>query len=351
MFAYIGSRTTKERNARGEGISVFQVKTDGRLVLIQVLNDLVNPSYLTINKAGNRLYTVHGDQQEASSFRIGTDGRLTFINTVSFEGKNPVHLSLDPSEQWLLVTAHLAGKIVVLPVLNDGSLGLAHSEATTFGPPGPHRQEQPFAKPHFNLFDPSGQFVIVPDKGVDRTFTFRFEDGEMQPTAVPFVQAREGAGPRTAVFHPQENCVYILNELDSTLTTYAFNKKNGAMTPLSIHATLEPSFTGNNRAGGIQIDRSGTRLYVSNRGNDSIALFRLDSLGKPSFWETVDSGGQTPRFFTLSPNEKTLYSLNEDSDNIVEFSVDIHSGKLSATGRVTHCGSPVCMVFKTSAVD
>jgi 6-phosphogluconolactonase len=88
MFAYVGSRTTRERNARGEGISVFKVDMkSGALELIQVVRELVNPSFLTLNQAGDRLYTVHGDQQEVSALRIGADGRLEFLNRIGCQGR------------------------------------------------------------------------------------------------------------------------------------------------------------------------------------------------------------------------------------------------------------------------
>ncbi|UYO93140.1 lactonase family protein [Pollutimonas sp. M17] len=349
MFAYVGSRTTRERNARGEGISVFDVQSDGRLEQIQIFSGgPANPSYLALNRLGDRLYATHGDQQEASSFMVQANGRLELLNTVRFTGKNPVHLALDAQERWLVVSVHLAGKVIVLPILADGRLGEVHASARTFGDPGPHRIEQPFAKPHFNLFDPSGRFVIVPDKGVDRVFSFRFDDGELRPAQQPYTQAREGAGPRTAVFHPVGRHAYVVNELDSTITSYAFDDASGMLTPTSIFSTLSSNFTGNNRAAGIQINRDGTRLYASNRGNDSIALFQLDASGVPHFLETIPSGGRTPRFFTLSPDEKTLYALNEGSDSIVAFSVDPDSGRLSLTNQVTSCGSPVCMVFNHS---
>lgn len=346
MFAYAGSRTTRERKARGEGISVFAVLADGRLEKIQVVSGLVNPSYLALNSSGSRLYAVHGDQQEASSFTVRADGTLVLLNTVGLQGRNPVHLALDPTERWLVVSVHLAGELVVLPVLDDGCLGEVHSRARTVGEPGPHRIEQPFAKPHFNPFDPSGRFVIVPDKGVDRVFCFRFEDGQLRPTEQAFVQARAGAGPRTAAFHPGGRRAYVLNELDSTLTTYALDAHSGALAPLSVHPTLAPTFTGNSRASGILIDPAGTHLYASNRGDDSIAMFELDAEGMPRFRETVPTGGRTPRFFALAPGGKMLYALNEESDSIVAFSVAPGSGLLAATGQVARCGSPVCLVFR-----
>jgi 6-phosphogluconolactonase (cycloisomerase 2 family) len=177
-------------------------------------------------------------------------------------------------------------------------------------------------------------------------FSFRFEGGRLTPAAQPFASAREGAGPRGAVFHPGAPLAYLVNELDSTIATYGFDAQTGALTPLHIVSTLPPTFTGNSRASGIAIDRAGRVLYASNRGHDSIAVFRLDpQTGFPSFVNAPSTLGRTPRFFTLSPDGKLLFALNEDSDTVVAFDVDASTGELGAARTVASCGSPVCMVF------
>ena len=212
MFAYIGSRTTRERHARGDGISVFAVDpAQGRLERVQVVEDLVNPSFLALNRAGDRLYCVHGDRSEVSAFSVDkSSGQLTFLNRQSCEGKNPVHLALDPSERFLVVSNHLSGTLAVLAIEVDGALGALVQLVALHGPAGPHRIEQPFAKPHFNLFDPSGRFVLVPDKGLDRIFVFHFEDGRLVPTAQGFVATREGSGPRHVAVHPSAPLVFAV---------------------------------------------------------------------------------------------------------------------------------------------
>jgi 6-phosphogluconolactonase len=348
MFAYVGSRTTRDRNARGEGISVLEVDAaSGSLERVQLVDGLVNPSYLALGRGGRHLYCVHGDQSEVSAFQVDAgSGVLSFINRQGTEGRNPVHLALDPSGRFLVVTNHIGASLAVLQIESDGALGSLVQSVPISGPIGPHRIEQQQAKPHFNPFDPSGRFVVVPDKGLDRVFSFRFEQGRLVPADAPFVATREGAGPRSAVFHPQRPFAYVVNELDSTVTTYRFDIQSGALTPLHILSTLPASFTGNSRAAGIAIDRMGRTLYASNRGHDSMAVFRIDvATGLPEFVAAEPSGGRTPRFFTLSPDGQRLFALNEDSDSIVAFGVDAVTGRLSEPTPVASSGSPVCMVF------
>jgi len=348
MFAYVGSRTTRERNARGDGITVYRLDQEaGTLEQVQVVSDLVNPSFLVLNRAGDRLYSVHGDRSEVSAFSVDkATGMLTFLNRQSCEGKNPVHLALDPSERFMVVSNHITGTLAVLNVAEDGSLGSVNQLLKLEGPLGPHRVEQPFAKPHFNPFDASGNFVLVPDKGLDRVFSFRFDNGKLHPAEQPFVVAREGSGPRHIAMHPKAAFAYVVNELDSSVTSYRFDPQNGALQAFQVLPSLPASYTGNSRASEIEVDRNGRFLYASNRGYDSIAVYAIDQgTGLLSPVEFVPSEGKTPRFFTLTPNQRYLFALNEDSDSIVSFAVDPQRGGLSKTDFSVKAGSPVCMIF------
>jgi 6-phosphogluconolactonase len=348
MFAYVGSRTTRERNARGDGITVCRVDTDGALLPVQVVGDLVNPSFLALNRRGDRLYTVHGDGETCSVFAVdaGT-GLLTTLQTQSCEGRNPVHLALDPTDQHLVVSNHLTGMLVVLPVQADGTLAPVAQRMPLPGTPGPHRQEQPFSKPHFNPFDPSGRFVVVPDKGLDRIFVFRFEGGRLAPSAQEHVDTREGAGPRHVAFHPSSRWVYAINELDSTVTAYRFDAATGALSPLQWVPLLPAVFTGNSRAAEVAVSADGRTLYASNRGCDTIEVFAIDPhSGRLTHRQSCTTHGRTPRFFALHPGGHLLYVLNEDSDSVVVLRVDPTDSRLSPAGPTLACGSPVCLIFR-----
>lgn len=348
QYAYLGSRTTRERQARGDGISVYEVDTaSGALECVQVVSGVVNPSYLAVSEDGRFLYTVHGDESDISAYAIdGERGTLSFINRQATGGRNPVHLALDPSGRFVVVSNHSSSSVAVLPLSADGAIGERVQLVPLEGPVGPHRVEQQHAKPHANPFDPSGRFVLVPDKGLDRIFSFRFDGGQLTPCVRPFVASREGAGPRHLAFHPSLPMAYVVNELDSTVTTYRFDSANGSLAPLQILSALPASFTGNSRAAAIAVAADGRVLYSSNRGADSIAVFRIDQqTGLLEFLAADSSGGRTPRSFTVSPDGRRLYALNEDSDAITVFAVDAVTGRLTATGAVANAGSPVCMVF------
>ena len=349
MFAYVGSRTTRERNARGDGISVYRCDpATGALELVQVHGDLVNPSFLALNKAGDRLYAVHGDCEEISAFVVDrATGRIEFLNRQTTQGKNPVHLALDPSERYVVVSNHISSSLAVLPIEANGALGALNQLVKIEGEPGPHRKEQPFAKPHFNPFDPSGRFVVVPDKGLDKTLVFRFENGTLTPAAFPEALGREASGPRHLAFHPIQPWAYIANELDSTVTACRWDAATGQLAPFQIVSGLADSYTGNSRSSEIEAHPSGKTLYVSNRGEDTIGVFTIEpATGRIALIQSMPCCGRTPRFFALMPGGQYMQVLNEDSDSIVTLAVDEQSGRLSRTGQNQRCGSPVCMMFR-----
>lgn len=349
MYAYVGSRTTRERNARGDGLNVFRVDPEtGKWEHVQLVGDLVNPSFLAFGAGQRFLYTVHGDLSDVSAFSVHPeDGRLTFLNREGTGGKNPVHLALDNSRRYLAVTNYGSGSVALLPVHDDGTLGKLVDLVDMPGKPGPHRVEQPHARPHHIPFDPQGHFLAVPDKGLDRVFTFKLdaERGKLLLQDKP-AKARETAGPRHIAFHPSKPFAYVINELDSTLVTYRYDAASGTLEPLQVLSALPESYTGNSRASEVVIAGDGRFVYSSNRGYDSIAIFSVDQqtgLCRNAGWEA--SLGKTPRFFAIDPTSNFMYVANEDSDAIVTFRIDRQSGALRPTGHVVKTGSPVCIVF------
>lgn len=350
-FAYVGSRTTKERNARGAGITVYRhVPETGAFTLVQTLNDLVNPSFLTLDHSQSHLYCVHGDLSEVSSFAIDAKtGGLTRLNTVGTQGRNPVHLSVDPTNKFLAVANYATGGFAIFPIQEDGSLGeLAHLESLP-GEPGPHKVEQGSSHPHMIPFEPSGRFLVIPDKGLDAVFVYRVQQNNAKyaATQVGMVKAREGSGPRHVVFTPEGRNAYVVNELDSSVTGYAYDPEQGSLKPQEIISTLPSNFTGNSRAAGIVMAPSGKYLYVSNRGHDSVTTLALEQDGALTAKSHTASQGRKPRFMSLTPDGTRLFVANEETDTIVSFDVDQTSGALTANGQFIKTGSPVCMIFKT----
>jgi 6-phosphogluconolactonase len=352
MFAYVGCYTTPDRKGRGEGIEIYRIDPDsGAWSRVQLLADVANPSFLAIDRGQRFLYCVHGGNtyRAASAFAIEPQtGRLTFLNTRDCGGANPVHLDIHPSGRFVVVASYTDGMVAALPINADGMLGPRSDLVAQTGEPGPHPTEQAGPHPHHSPFDPAGRFLAVPDKGLDRTFIYRFdaERGRILPGDPPSVAAQPGAGPRHAAFHPHLPYAYVINELDSTITAFGYDAERGVLNPRQTVSALPPDFIGASTTAEIAIAPSGHFLYGSNRGHDSIAIFAIDqSTGTLTAMGWEPSGGATPRFFALDPSGRFLYAANQDSDTIVAFRVDDTTGALSPTGHVVHTGSPVCIAF------
>jgi 6-phosphogluconolactonase len=349
MFAIVGGYTTPDRDGRGDGINVFDVDpVSGRWSHLQHIGGLENPSLFTLNRNATRLYSVHGGRTLLSAFAIDPrSGHLTLLNQIDCQGTNPVDTALDPTERFLVIANYGNGAVAVAPLGTDGSLLPVTQSIVLVGTPGPDPKEQTSSHPHAVIFDPTGEFVIVPDKGFDCTFTFRFRDGRLEPTEQGFIRATAGAAPRHAQFHPSLPVLYINNELDSTVSV--FDWTNGHATERQVVSTLAPTFTGANTTAEIATAPDGRFLYVSNRGQDNIIQFHaaLDT-GLLTPAGHFPTGGKRPRFFTLGPKGRHLYVANQDSDDIVVFHIDHSSGSLIPTGVRVGVGSPSAISFTGS---
>jgi len=187
MYAYVGSFTSAQRKARGDGIHVYRVDPgSGAFTHVQHLGDLVNPSYLALSRDQRVLYSVHGDEDYATAFALDPQtGEARFLNRAATGGKNGVREAVDPSGKFLVVANYASGSVAVLPIAADGSLRDQHQVVQLPGEPGPHKVEQVSSHPHDIVFDPSGRFVLVPDKGLDRVFVFQWDvtAGTLKPTS------------------------------------------------------------------------------------------------------------------------------------------------------------------------
>jgi 6-phosphogluconolactonase (cycloisomerase 2 family) len=351
MFAYVGCYTSKERNGHGEGITVYRIDSTSReWTVVQVVKELVNPSWLTLDRQQRCLYVAHGDGGEATALAVDAEsGRLSLLNRQPTNGRNGVRLAIDASNRFAVLANYSTGTVALLPIRSDGSLGELTDLVTLQGTPGPHRTEQASSHPHDIVLDPRGRFIVVPDKGLDATFVFRLDTarGRLVGVEPPSVSSRPGAGPRHADFHPREPYVYQINELDSTITTFKLETERGELMPLQTITTLPPSFTGTSTTAEIAVAPSGRFVYGSNRGHDSIVTFAVDGASgvlSPVGWESTQ--GRVPRFFSLDASGAYLYAANQSSDTIVAFSVDKTTGQPKPTGYAVKTGSPSSIVFR-----
>jgi len=299
MFAYVGSFTTAQRKARGDGIHVYGVDAaTGAWTHVQHIGDLTNPSFLVLSPDQRFLYSVHGDGDQATAFALDREtGHATLINRAATGGRNGVRQAIDPSGRFLVVANYAGGSVAVLAIAPDGSLTDQHQLVALRGKPGPHKTEQTSSHPHDVVFDPSGRFVLLPDKGLDRVFVFRFDaaSGRLSPAEPGSVETRPGAGPRHLAFHPTLPIVWVLNELDSTTATYRWDAERGTLAPIQVVTTLPTDFTGSSTTAEIAVSPDGRFVYGSNRGHDSVTIYAANAADGRCCISTKgadDDGGQ-----------------------------------------------------------
>jgi 6-phosphogluconolactonase (cycloisomerase 2 family) len=349
-FAYVGSFTTAKRKAHGKGIAVFRIDAgSGAWTLVDTCDAIQNPHYVCLDRTQRFLYSAHGDSSEVGAYAIDAEsGKLTFLNKQQTGGNNSSTIAIDPSNRYVVLSN--GPGIAVFPINPDGTLAPHSDLVIPEGEPGPYHEHQHGPHPHQAIFDLTGRYVVVPDKGLDKIFVFRFDDerGRLVPCDPPFVKCRYGAIPRHIAFHPGAPYAYVVNEQDSTVNTYHWDTGRGTLTPFQRVPTTPNVYVGDNTAAEIAITPSGKFVYASNRGHDSLAIYAVDAKTAELTavgWESVQ--GKKPRFFGPDPDWSHLYAANEDSDTIVVFRVDHDSGQLTPTGQVIETGSPSCIVFGT----
>jgi 6-phosphogluconolactonase len=246
----------------------------------------------------------------------------------------------------------------VLPVSPDGRLKDASSVLNDDGALGPNKDRQNAPHAHWIEASARNRFAYVSDLGLDRVFIYKFdaasgsltrgEPATGSPSAGKdsfSATLAPGTGPRHIAFSLNGNFMYVLGELDSTVTVFANEAKQTYRSIQKISA-IPASFTGLNEPAEIVLHPSGKFLYTSNRGDDSIAVFAVNGKsGKLRLVQRVSSGGKAPRHFAIDPLAKHLLAANEDSGNIVEFTIDPGTGKLTTTGEIAKVASAVCLIF------
>ncbi|WP_342480980.1 lactonase family protein [Paenibacillus sp. FSL L8-0340] len=340
VLFYVGTYNTKEEDA----ILLGALNKDtGEMRVLDGTKGIENPSYLAVNRAGTVLYAAsEQDEGEIHAFAIeaGTKA-LHPLGGRSTEGGAPCYVSVHPQGDYIYVANYTGGNVNVFPVGGDGSLQEMSAQVRHEGS-GIRIDRQEAPHPHSVIPDSTGGRVLVCDLGLDQVLLYRVQDGKLITHRE--VDLPPGSGPRHLAYHPTEQWLYLINELNSTITVFASDEQQGDLRVLQSVSSLPEQYTAgsDDTAADIHVSPCGRFLYASNRGHDSIALFLIDAatgLLEPADW--VNSGGRTPRNFAIMGG--MLLAANQNSGNIVSFRIDCESGRLIPTGNELEVPSPVCI--------
>ncbi len=349
MLVYVGTYT----GPKSQGIYAYQMDLGtGQLSPIGLAAEVKNPTFLAIHPDGKHVYAVSESWQAneksiLSAFSIDASGKLALLNEQPSGGKAPCHVAVDPSGKVALVANYGAGTVASLPIDADGKLGPAATVIQHAGKgPNAKRQEGPHA--HSINPDAAGKFAFAADLGVDRIFVYQLDPDEatLTPNDPPATAVAPGAGPRHFTFHPNGRSAYVINELDNTVTAFSYDAKSGRLTQIQTLSTLPEEFKGQNTTAEVKVHPSGTFLYGSNRGHDSLAMYRINrDTGRLALIGHQSTGGKEPRNFNIDPTGRFLIAANQSSDNMLVFKIDLGTGRLTQIQEVKDIGAPVCVQF------
>ncbi|PTL78982.1 lactonase family protein [Vitiosangium sp. GDMCC 1.1324] len=350
LWVYVGTYTS----GGSEGIYLCRLDmATGTLERVGVTRGVAEPSYLALDPKGRYLYAVNeltefeGKPSGAvSAFTIDSQSReLAFINQQPSQGGAPCYLEVDDTGTFVLVANYVGGNVAVLPIREGGGVGAAVALQQHEGSgPNTERQEGPHA--HQIRLDAANRYAFASDLGTDKVMIYRFDaqKGTLTPGLHSSVSSKPGAGPRHLAFHPDGRLVFVINELNSTITAFSYDVEQGALTELQTISTLPEGYTGPNACADIHVSPDGRFLYGSNRGHDSIVVYAIDSAGTLSYVEHVTTLINWPRNFAIDPTGTFLLVANQKGNTLVSFQRNAQTGKLTSAGQPLEVPAPTCLL-------
>ena len=349
---------------RGGGIHRLVLdRGTGRLIPRDVAEE-ESPGWLALDSRQSALYAGLGGNR-VGGWRIDrATGKLQKGNAQPTGTGGYAHISIDPSDVMVMGASYGGGAVGASPIVAPGELAEPSCIVAHEGQPGPVQPDQSQARPHQIPLDPSGRWALVNDLGLDRVYVYRVDVGgkKLVVNDPPYAQGALGRGPRHGAFHPSARWYYVINELDATMTAFAWDAERGSLRELQNVSTLPAGWQGSRWSAQVVAHPSGKWVYGSNRdangdkrrrgigtaflAEDDIVVFSVDQQsGLLHEVGLTATGGKNPRNFNLDPAGEFLVCAHQDSDSLVVFRVDSRTGVLERVGEPVQVETPVCVVF------
>jgi len=368
QLVWLGTYTRGKSDSEGIYLSRLD-PASGELSPPRLAARAENPGFLARHPSRPLLYAVSevsdaggGRQGVVAAFAIRPDGSLEALGSQPSGGGGPCHLDVDPGGRCVAAANYGGGSSVALGIAENGSLrpavdGGAGGRGLLVHPPRhespagivPRRQEAPHA--HCATIAADGRFVLVADLGLDRVFAHRLDAAAATLELAASKELAAGSGPRHVAFSRDGRRLYVVNELNLTVTGCNYDPASGRLEAFQTISTL-PDGLGDAlglSTAEIAVHPSGRFLYASNRGHDSLACFAIDAeSGRLDRLEVAALGVKTPRSFAIAPGGRWLLAAGQNSDNVAIFRIDA-GGRIKATGRSIKVPRPVCVCFDLPA--
>jgi 6-phosphogluconolactonase len=336
---------TKPCESKGIYVYDFDVNT-GEFNFKNATENIINPSYLTVSNDNKFVYSVSENDKKSSVSAFGYNsksGKLDFINYQNPNGLNPCYIINDDKN--VITANYSSGNISVLGINNDRSIGEVKQVVQHTGKSiNAKRQEAPHA--HMVYFSPDKKYVLANDLGTDKVYVYEYNPNSATEVLKikSSIDVKPGSGPRHLIFSKDGKYVYVLQELDGTLTSFSYAK--GILKKVSETTIVAPEFKGDIGAADIHISPDGKFLYATNRGTaNDISVFKILKNGKLEFVQRTSTLGKGPRNFNIDPTGNFLLVGHQYTNDIVIFKRNKKTGLLIDTGKKIELCSPVCLVF------
>ncbi|AHF90692.1 6-phosphogluconolactonase [Opitutaceae bacterium TAV5] len=362
--AWVGTYT------KGTSRGIYRVAFDaaaGRFGAPELAAELPSPSFLALRPApgvGSRLapalYVVSESTATVTALALSSSGAATgsaaslaLLNSAPTRGAGPCDVAVDATGRTLAVANYSGGSLIAWRLADDGSIEreTAFFQHTHASHGHPRRQDKPHV--HGVTFSPDNRLLLVPDLGADRVYVFRHDaaSSSLVPhETAPWIDFPPGSGPRHAVFSPDARHVCVINEMGNTVSVFACDAAAGTFAPVADVPTLPAGFAGESTTAELAFSPDGLRLYASNRGHDSIAIFARDpATGRLTPAGHVSAGGRGPRHFTLAPDGRWLIAANQGTGNLSALRITPDGGLAPAAtdaGATLPLDAAVCVKFR-----
>jgi len=335
-----------------EGIyrATFDAAT-GKLTSAELAARIGSPGFLGVHPDGEKLYAVANfpGGPGVAGYRIGPKGVLDPINVSPTGDGGGAHVAVHPSGRFLLTAQYGGGSVALFPLDAEGRLGAAKLSRHEGGSRVvSDRQNAPH--PHYCGYSPDGRFALVPDLGLDGIVIYRVDLEGLVIERHGFAASVPGGGPRHMRFSPDGRFIYLLNELSLSVTTFAWDTAAGTARQLATVAALSEEAKAKemfNSAAEILVHPSGRFVYSSNRGHDTVTVYRAEpATSALEVIQVQPIRGAFPRNINLEPGGGWLLAAGADSNTVAVHRVNPGSGELTYQTRgVINVPAPICIVF------
>lgn len=339
--AYISTYTQRDP----KGLKVYDVDMEkGRFIKKdEVL--ISNASYICVSHNKKTLYSITDFGVEA--YKILNDGRLEKLNFASINGMRGCYISTDYTDRYMFVAGYHDGKLTVLHLNEDGSIGeitdeVYHKGLGTIA-------ERNF-RPHINCarMTHDNKYLMVTDQGMDHVNVYRFDEQKGKVKLADVIRSEMESGPRLVKISKNGRFIYVLHEWNCHIDVYTYEEEDGepVFEKIQTIETAQTTKGSNNASSALSFSADYNYLLTSNAGDNSVVVYNVDQeTGMLTLNFSLPISGEYPKDAELFPNNKFLVSLNHESDEMTFFHVNLDQGTMIMNGREEKVNVPNCIVF------